>query len=138
MIIILFRLIILAAMVLIAYSVIRFLADPKRKLEKAYDHKSYYFLDDTTNARKNFLVTYKGALFEGEKYLGTTENSFDIITISVRVKNASELYLLEKEDFYFLEKEMSLRYPSAEIQWMSPVKEFLRHRENSPDNSNIT
>lgn len=131
MIIILFRLVILAAMVLIAYSVIRFFIDPKRKLEKAYDHKDYYFLDDPSNVRKNFLLTYKGALFEGEKYLGTTDHSFDIITLSVGVKNASELYLLEKEDFYFLEKEMDLRYPSAQIKWKSPVKEFLRHRENS-------
>ncbi|WLR60781.1 sigma-w pathway protein ysdB [Guptibacillus hwajinpoensis] len=131
MIIILFRLVILVAMVLIAYSVIRFFMDPKRKLEKAHDYKEYYFFDDSSNVRKNFLVTYKGALFEGEKYLGTTENSFDIITLSVGVKNASELYLLEKEDFYFLEKEMDIRYPSAKIEWKSPVKEFLRHRENT-------
>ena len=62
---------------------IKFILNPKRKLELAHEQKRYYYLDDPNNVRKNFLLTYKGVLFEGEKYLGTTEDSFDVISIFI-------------------------------------------------------
>ena len=79
----LIRLLALVLLVLLIYSGIRYLLHPKRKLELAHEKKRFYFLDDPNNVRKNFLLTYKGVLFEGEKYLGTTTDSFDVVSIFV-------------------------------------------------------
>ena len=65
--------------------------------------RQYYFYDDVKNVRKNFFITYKGAMFEGEKYLGTTENSFDVVSIFVWVKDEAKLQGFTKDDFHFLQ-----------------------------------
>ena len=80
-----FRFIILAILIFAFYKILRYVFDPKRKLDEAYERGSYYFYDDVKNVRKNFFISYKGALFEGEKYLGTTDNSFDVISIFISV-----------------------------------------------------
>ena len=61
-----FRIFIIVSIILIIYSGIRYLLHPKRKLELAHEQKRFYFLDDPNNVRKNFLLTYKGVLFEGK------------------------------------------------------------------------
>ena len=83
-------------------------------------------LDKKENIRKNFLLTYKGVLFEGEKYLGTTDKAFEVISIFIFPKNTSKLQGLEKRDFEFIEKEVRRAYPNAIIDWKSPIKEFLK------------
>ncbi len=125
MIIILFRLFILAAVILLIYSAFKYVLNPMRKLELAHDQKKFYLLDEQNNVRKNMLLTYKGVLFEGEKYLGTTEKSFEVVDISMRVKQPDRLVGMDREDFYFIEKEILIRYPNAKVEWKSPVKEFL-------------
>src|SRR5690606_41891769 len=81
------RIAIFAAIIFLIYSAIRYLLHPKRKLELAHEQKKFYFLDEPNNVRKNFLLTYKGVLFEGEKYLGTTEDAFDVVSVFVFPRN---------------------------------------------------
>jgi len=121
----LFRLAILAAIIALIYSALKYAFDPKRRLEQAQKRKQFYFLDTPDNVRKNFLVTYKGVLFEGEKYLGTTEHAFDVVTISITAKNPERLKGFEKNDFYHIEREILTRYPQASIKWKSPINRLL-------------
>ncbi|WP_407269104.1 sigma-w pathway protein ysdB [Radiobacillus sp. PE A8.2] len=121
----LFRILIIVAMVLLLYTAYKYIMNPKRKLEVAKDKKQFYFLDYPDNIKKNFFMTYKGFVFEGEKYLGTTENSFDVINISVRAHRPGELKGLEREDLYFLEQEILIRYPYAKVEWIYPVNKLI-------------
>lgn len=122
----LIRFVIIAFIIYLFYRGIRFLTDPKRKLDDAYEEERYYFYDDVKNVQKNFFITYKGAMFEGEKYLGTTENSFDVINIFVWVKNETKLQGFTKDDFNFLQSEILFNYPKAEINWKNPIEELMK------------
>ncbi|MCM3743587.1 sigma-w pathway protein ysdB [Sporosarcina luteola] len=124
----LIRFIIIAFIVYLFYRGIRYLLDPKRKLDEAYEQEQYYFYDDVKNVRKNFFITYKGALFEGEKYLGTTENSFDVVSIFVWVKDDAKLQGFTKDDFHFLSSEITSNYPMAEISWKNPIEALMKAR----------
>ncbi|MFC0469499.1 sigma-w pathway protein ysdB [Halalkalibacter kiskunsagensis] len=124
--VILFRLLLLVALIVLAYTAFKYLFHPRRKLEQAHDRKQFYFYDDDKDVRKNFLITYKGVMFEGEKYLGTTDQSFEIISIYVWAKHTDQLTGLNKEDFHFIADDIHLRYPNAKVEWKSPIKELLR------------
>ncbi|WP_332629124.1 sigma-w pathway protein ysdB [Halalkalibacter flavus] len=124
--VILFRLLLLIALFVLAYSAFKYLFHPRRKLEQAHDRKQFFFYDDDNEVRKNFLITYKGVMFEGEKYLGTTEHSFEIISIYVWAKQTDQLTGLSKEDFQFIADDIHLRYPNAKVEWKSPIKELLK------------
>lgn len=102
----------------------------ERKLESAHEQKRFFFYDIPDNIRKNFLVTYKGVMFEGEKYLGTTDKSFEVVSIFVFPHNNDLLHGLGYEDFVFIENEIQLRYPNAVIDWKSPIKELLEKNRN--------
>ena len=125
MMIVLLRLIILAFVIYLFYRGISFLLDPKRKLDEAVEKNDYYFYDDVKNVRKNFFITYKGALFEGEKYLGTTADSFEVVSIFIWVKDTMSLQGLTKEDFRFLENEIYMNYPEAKISWKNPIEKLM-------------
>ncbi|QOY33946.1 sigma-w pathway protein ysdB [Anaerobacillus isosaccharinicus] len=122
----LFRILILAAVFILAYSAIKYFVNPKRKLELAHEKKLFYFLDDKQNVRKNFLITYRGVLFEGEKYLGTTESAFEVVSVQVWARNTDKLQGLNKEDFYFIEKEILVAYPNTKVEWKNPINNLLR------------
>ena len=124
----LIRFVIIAFIVYLFYRGIRYLLDPKRKLDEAYEQEQYYYYDDVKNVRKNFFITYKGALFEGEKYLGTTEDSFDVVSIFVWVKDETKLQGLTKDDFQFLASEINSNYPKAEISWKNPIEALMKAR----------
>ncbi|WP_017756068.1 hypothetical protein [Calidifontibacillus oryziterrae] len=126
MFVILFRLVIFALIFFLIYATIKYITNPKRKLAVAHEKKDFYMWDDYENVRKNFLVTYEGVLFEGEKYLGTTTQAFDVVSIVLWVKDTDKLQGLEKSDFLNIEAEVKRRYPSAEIGWKSPIREFLK------------
>ncbi|WP_345243540.1 sigma-w pathway protein ysdB [Pontibacillus salipaludis] len=130
MIIILFRFLILLAAVLLIYTAYKYVMNPKRKLELAQDKKQFYFLDDPENVKKNFLLTYKGVLFEGEKYLGTTENSFDVVSISVWTSQPNSLKGFERNDLYFVEREILIHYPHARVEWKNPVNKLVLSQQN--------
>lgn len=128
-----FRLIIFALIIFLIYSLIKYVINPKRKLELAHEQKKFYIYDHKNDVRKNFLLTYKGVLFEGEKYLGTTENAFEVINIFIWPHDVAKLYGLVREDFLFIEKHIKENYPNAEIDWKSPIHEFLRKSSQPND-----
>lgn len=121
----LFRFILLLIIIFLLYTAIKFIVSPRRKLELAHEQGKLYFLDDPKDIRKNFLLTYHGVLFEGEKYLGTTDSSFEVVSIFIWSKKTAELKGLKRDDFFIIEAEIKKTYPAALIDWKSPVKEFL-------------
>lgn len=125
----LIRLVIFFLILYLLYRSVKYIIDPKRKLELAQEQKRFYFLDDQENVRKNFHVTYKGVLFEGEKYLGATDKSFEVVSIFVWSKNISSLKGLTQEDFQYLQNEIKERYPNAKLDWKSPIHEFLQKKQ---------
>ncbi|WP_110114860.1 sigma-w pathway protein ysdB [Bacillus sp. CGMCC 1.16541] len=125
--VLLVRVLIVILFVYLLYRSIQYFLNPKRRLELAHEQKQFYMLDEKKNTRKNFLVTYQGILFEGEKYLGTTSHSFEIVSIIIAIKDSRQLEGLTRDDFAIIEHEVKTHYPHATIQWKSPVKEFLQH-----------
>lgn len=125
------RFLIIALIIYLFYKGVRFLTDPKRKLDEAYEKGEYYFYDDVKNVRKNFFISYKGALFEGEKYLGTTKNAFEVVSIFVWVHDTMKLQGLTKEDFLYLEKEIQLNYPKAKINWKNPIEQLMKNETSN-------
>lgn len=123
------RFLVIAFIIYIFYRVVRYLTDPKRKLDEAYEKGQYYFYDDVKNVRKNFFISYKGALFEGEKYLGTTEDAFEVVSIFVSVHDPMKLQGLTKGDFLYLEKEILISYPKATINWKNPIEKLMKEAE---------
>ncbi|QBK26488.1 sigma-w pathway protein ysdB [Ureibacillus thermophilus] len=127
----LLRLILFIVIIYIFYKVFRYLTDPKRKLDEAYEKGQYYFYDDVKNVRKNFFISYKGALFEGEKYLGTTDDAFEVVSIFVWVHDPATLHGFTKADFKFLEKEILMNYPKAKINWKNPIEKLMKEEGES-------
>ncbi|HHY72764.1 MAG TPA: sigma-w pathway protein ysdB [Bacillus bacterium] len=127
--VILFRFLILALIIFLIVKTVKYILNPKRKLELAHEQKQFYFWDDRDNVRKNFLITYKGVLFEGEKYLGTTENAFDVVSIFIWAKDTNKLQGLERKDFLKIEEAVKKNYPNARIDWKNPIRNFLNHEE---------
>ncbi|MFS0673021.1 sigma-w pathway protein ysdB [Ornithinibacillus sp. 179-J 7C1 HS] len=125
MIVYLFRILLLAAIILLVYSIIQYFRNPDRLLNNAKETKGFYYLDERGNSKKNIRFVYKGCQFEGEKYVGTTEDSFEIVDIHVTVIDPLELQGLTRDDLYFLEKELLLRYPHAKITWKHPINKLL-------------
>src|SRR5699024_4583590 len=121
MIVILFRLLVIVAMVVLIYTSYKYIVNPKRKIEIAQEKKEFYFLDQHDDIKKNFFITYKGFMFEGEKYLGTTEDAFEVNNITIYTRNPEKLKGFERKDLYFLEEEILIRYPHAEIEWKHPI-----------------
>ncbi|MBP1968852.1 hypothetical protein J2Z83_000946 [Virgibacillus natechei] len=125
MVIILFRILIVIALALLVYTLIQYLRNPQRQLRMAKESNDFFFLDEPNNAKKNFQFVYKGCFFEGVKYLGTTEDSFEVVDIHVTVDDPLELRGLTREDLYFLEKEILIRYHHAKIEWKHPINQLL-------------
>ncbi|WP_026906412.1 sigma-w pathway protein [Paucisalibacillus globulus] len=125
MIVIMFRVLIVAAVILLTYSIIQYFRNPQRLLENAKETKEFYYLDEQGNSKKNIRFVYKGCQFEGEKYVGTTENSFEIVDIYVTVVNPLELQGLTRDDLYYLEEELLIHYPHATINWKHPINKLL-------------
>lgn len=120
-----FRFLLFALFLFLIYYLIKYILNPKRKLELAQEKKQFYLYDDLNNVHKNFLVTYKGVLFEGEKYLGTTNNAFEVVSIFIFPRNVAALKGMSKNDFLHIEKKVREQYRTAKIDWKSPIKELL-------------
>ncbi|CAH0346270.1 sigma-w pathway protein ysdB [Bacillus sp. CECT 9360] len=115
--ILLMRLFIFAFIIFLVYFAIRYFINPKRKLKLAQAQGKFYFLDEISNARKNFLLTYRGVFFEGEKYLGTPNHSSEVVSIFIWLKDSSALHELDEEDRLKIESAINQHYPSAKIEW---------------------
>ncbi|WP_233881024.1 sigma-w pathway protein ysdB [Virgibacillus halodenitrificans] len=125
MIVVLFRILILVSIALLIYTWVQYYKNPQRKLRIAKESKEFYFVDQANNSKKNLQFVYKGCFFEGEKYLGTTEDSFEVVNINITVNDHLELRGLTRDDLYFLENEILLRYPYAKITWKHPISKLL-------------
>ena len=122
----LLRLLILVLIIYVFYKILRYLFEPKRKLDEAYEKELYYYYDEVKNVRKNFFITYKGVLFEGEKYLGTTDQAFEVVSIFIWTKDPSKLQGFTTEDLLFLQNEIKMNYPDAKINWKSPIEQLMQ------------
>lgn len=58
---ILIRLALLALFIFIVYTIVKFLLNPKRKLELAHEKKNFFMLDQKNNVRKTFLLPIKAS-----------------------------------------------------------------------------
>lgn len=123
----LLRLLLVFLLFFIVFLTIKFLLKPTRKLEAARKHKRFLLLDNE-EVIKNFQLTYNGALFTGEKYLGATKNSIDVVSILLSPDPSTSIQGLAKEDFYFIEKKIHEKYPVAQINWKSTIDEFLHQK----------
>ncbi len=124
------QLLIIALIVFLIYMAFKYILNPKRKLELAHEQKRYYLLDDPKDVRKNFLLTYKGVLFEGEKYLGTTANAFEVVSVDIWPHSIPALNGMVREDFEFIEEKVLEVYPNAKIYWKEPIGTFMRKTNN--------
>lgn len=124
-VVILFRMLIFIALIFLVYTGFQYLRNPQRKLAIAKHANDFFFWDEPKNSKKNVQFVYKGCLFEGEKYLGTTEDSFEVVNINVVVHEPLDLKGLTRDDLYFLEKEILIRYPYAKIEWKYPINKLL-------------
>lgn len=125
MVVSLFRILILIAAIVIIYTAVMYFRNPQRRLQLAKNTNEFYFVDEPSNSIKNIQFVYKGCLFEGEKYLGTTEDAFEVVNIDVIAKNPMELSGVTRDDLYFLEKELLIRYPHATIIWKHPINQLF-------------
>ncbi|WP_217586926.1 sigma-w pathway protein ysdB [Lentibacillus saliphilus] len=125
MIILLFQMLIFIALIVLFYTILQYFRNPQRKLDLARRSQDFYLLDEPQNNIKNMHFVYKGCYFEGEKYLGTTEDAFEVVNIQVIVREPMELRGLSRDDLYFLEKELLIRYPYAKIEWKHPINQLL-------------
>ncbi|WP_059171359.1 hypothetical protein [Bacillus sp. FJAT-27445] len=116
----------LALLTYFTYKIGKFIFSNPRKLEAARAQKRFLLLDDKGDPRKNFLLTYKGAVFEGAKYLGITGESFGVISISLWPRDAAMLRGMEHSDFLFIQNELAKSYPHSSIEWNGSIKEHLR------------
>jgi hypothetical protein len=123
----LLRLLLVCLFIFIIFVTIKFLLKPTRKLEAARKHKRFLFIDNE-EVIKNFQLTYNGVLFTGEKYLGAAKNTIDVVSISLWPDQTTSIQGMAKEDFYFIEKKIHERYPLAQINWKSPIDEFLHQK----------
>ncbi|MFK9091228.1 sigma-w pathway protein ysdB [Bacillus salipaludis] len=121
----LLRFVLLFFIIFLFYMGVKLLFQSSRKLESARKHKRFLLIDHE-DVRKNFLLTYKGAVFTGEKYMGAKDNTFDVVSISIWPENTATLKGMVKEDFFYMDKKILEHYPNADINWKSPVKEFLQ------------
>ena len=126
--ILIFRTLLFILIAIAFYWCFRFFLNPQRKLAQALEEKRTLIMDDTSSVHRNILIAYKGVLFEGEKYMGTTPEAFQIIKIHIWARDNQKLVGLEKRDFGDLKQLVQGRYPFAEISWKSPIKEFLQDR----------
>ncbi|CAM3753062.1 sigma-w pathway protein ysdB [Mesobacillus zeae] len=123
------RLVLVSLLIFIVLSIVKYLINPKRKLDLALRQHKFYYMDDKNNMRKNFFVTHKGALFEGEKY-PEKSSSTSVASILVWARNSECVKELDPVDFRFIEKRIHEFYPKAVISWKSPIQEPMDKRSS--------
>lgn len=125
MIVLLFQVVIIALLLYVIYVTLRFLFHPKRQLDAAQKKGTFYLLDDVNHAHRNLFMTYKGALFEGEKYIGEVNGTFAVASIFIHVVDDLQLQGFTRDDFLLLEQKIHTHYPHAQINWKSTIEHLL-------------
>lgn len=123
--IILFQILLAIAFAYLIYGLISYYQNPYRKLKKAKQDNEFYIVDDQNNVEKNLQFVFKGCLFIGEKYIGSTDEQFVVGTIDITVHDPLELTGITKDDLVFLEEKMKKIYPYAQIKWKYPISVLL-------------
>ena len=123
----LLRLVLLFLIIFIIFVTVRYFLKPSRKLEAARKHKRFLLVDNN-EVVKNFRLTYNGAVFTGEKYWGASKNTIDVVSITLWPDQPTSIKGMAKEDFYFIEEKIHEKYPVAQINWRSPIHEFLHEK----------
>lgn len=108
------------------YWCFRYFLHPFRKLNHAIEGKRTMIMDDRSNVHRNILLVYQGVLFEGEKYMGTKDQAFQIVKIHMWPRKNEELVGFKKKDFDEMMRLIHSSYPHAEISWKSPIRELLQ------------
>ena len=116
-------LILLFLLIFILYTQIKYWTHPKKKLKKAFHNGSFYFLDNSDNIRENFFITYKGHLFQGEKYTDNYTNASDVHSIFIWSEQLSSNYKISQEDILYIERIIHSSYPFATINWKNTSTE---------------
>ena len=101
----------------------RFLS-PWRKLYSSQKHQQCYLLDERHNAHKNFTLTYKGLLFEGEKYLRDKNDPESVSSILISTASSADADSLTRDDFLYIKEQVKLHYPEAEIEWEESLQDL--------------
>src|SRR5699024_12881005 len=81
MIVIFFRILILISIALLIYTWIQYFRNPQTHLKIAKQSHALYFLDEPNNRVKNIQFVYIGCLFEGDKYVETTDADYAVVDI---------------------------------------------------------
>lgn len=121
------RTVIVVLILFLLYSSVKYLLSPKRKLKLAHEHKKVFLLDDASDIRKNFLLTYRGVMFEGEKYKGPEHSEPGELSIFIWPKQTAAWNELKQEDRREIENILHQSYPSAVIDWKSPAQDLSSH-----------
>ncbi|KAA6448659.1 sigma-w pathway protein ysdB [Bacillus swezeyi] len=125
MLVIILRLALLALLIYVVYKAVLFLGSPKRRLKSAQAKEHFYFLDEQKNTRKNFKLTFKGVLFEGEKHIPSKDHPLFIHTIFVWTDSSEgKLGTFTEADFNELEERIKQRYPDCKIDWDSSIQQW--------------
>jgi len=125
-----FRFILLIVFVVSFIWIISYMINPKRKLQTALESGTTLLMDNRKSVHQNLMLAYKGVLFEGEKYMGTTEDAFHIIKIHLWPKTKDNLIGLDKGDFKQIEQIIQNYYPYSQVLWGTPVREFLNEQKD--------
>lgn len=116
-------LLLLLGFIALLYTPIKYLASPKRKFNKAHKDGTFYFLDNSANIRENFFITYKGMMFQGEKYTDDQTKSSGVCSIFIWPEHTSTIEEMKEEDMRYIEQTIHSNYPTATIDWKSTTAE---------------
>ncbi|SFD59841.1 hypothetical protein SAMN05216238_102352 [Lentibacillus persicus] len=125
MVVLLFRVLILIAFIMVIYTLVQYFRNPDRKLQIAKAANTFYMVDDQNNSKKNIQFVYKGCHFEGEKYIGATEEAFEVVDVHIFARDQHELEGITRDDLYFIEQEILMRYPYAAVTWKYPISKLI-------------
>ncbi|MDN9008612.1 hypothetical protein [Brevibacillus laterosporus] len=88
---------------------------PLRAFRQARRKGTFHLLDTPTNIRQNLLLTYKKAVYEGEKYSEPGKPSHvNWIVLTLTKPTTEELLPI---DYDLMESRLHEHYPQAQIQW---------------------
>lgn len=112
----LMRIALIFLLVFLLYSIMSYISSPDRKLLAAKRNKQFFLLDDPANPLKNLFLTYKGILFEGEKYIDSL-HSGKVVTIHIWHCRHKTIDKLSLPDQKVIERALIDVYPEAEVEW---------------------
>ncbi|MFB6467909.1 sigma-w pathway protein ysdB [Cytobacillus sp. Hz8] len=113
----LLRLLIVSLLLFYMYRGMKYFIGPKRKLQNAMQKGQFYLNDQPNNIRRNLLLTYKGFLFEGEKYVSSRENSAEVVSIFIWPHQGEAISKISKKDLNYIEHQLNKVYPNCKIDW---------------------